>query len=164
MVYEGREASMDQWKAKFAQATDKRTLGEVIDDAGIFLGLSAAGVLKPVMVKRMGARPLIMALANPNPEITPEEAREAKPDAMICTGRSDYPNQVNNVLCFPFLFRGALDVGASQINQEMKIACVDAISRLARAGTSDIVANAYRGESLTFGPDYLIPKPHTQPP
>ncbi len=123
---------MDRWKAAFAQATDKRTLDEVIDGADIFLGVSAGGMLKAEMVKRMADKPLIMALANPVPEIMPEEARAARPDAMICTGRSDYPNQVNNVLCFPYIFRGALDVGATAINEEMKPAAVRAIAGLAR--------------------------------
>src|SRR4051795_9050616 len=132
VVYEGRAALMDRWKSVYAQKTRKRTLGEVIDGADIFLGLSAPGVLKPDMVKRMGERPLIMALANPMPEISPEEAVMVRPDAMICTGRSDYPNQVNNVLCFPYIFRGALDVSATTINEEMKLAAVEAIAAVAR--------------------------------
>ncbi|MEM7425198.1 MAG: NADP-dependent malic enzyme [Pseudomonadota bacterium] len=159
LVYEGREASMDPWKAVYAQTTDLRTLNEVIDGADIFLGLSAGGVLKPEMVKRMGEKPLIMALANPNPEITPELAREAKPDAMICTGRSDYPNQVNNVLCFPYIFRGALDVGAREINEPMKQAAVKAIAGLAHEASSDVAEKAYGGKPGVFGPDQLIPNP-----
>ena len=159
VVYEGREEQMDRWKAAYAQATEARGLGEVIDGADIFLGLSAPGVLKPEMVQRMADKPLIMALANPVPEIMPEEAREARADAIIATGRTDYPNQVNNVLCFPFIFRGALDVGATEINEAMKIACVEAIADLAKAEASEVVAKAYVGESLSFGPDYLIPKP-----
>ena len=159
VVYEGRPTLMDRWKAVYAQKTDKRTLGEVIDGADIFLGLSAPGVLKPDMVKRMAQKPLIMALANPTPEITPEEALAARPDAMICTGRSDYPNQVNNVLCFPYIFRGALDVGATTINEEMKLAAVDAIAALAREAPSDVAARAYGGEARTFGKGSLIPNP-----
>nr|MDJ0780250.1 phosphate acyltransferase [Gammaproteobacteria bacterium] len=162
VVFEGRTEDMDEYKAAFAVDTSKRTLDEVIDDADVFLGLSAGNVLKPEMVERMTARPIVFALANPTPEIDPAECKRAAPDAVIATGRTDYPNQVNNVLCFPFLFRGALDAGATEINHEMKMACVDAISRLARAGTSDVVASAYRGESLTFGPEYLIPKPFDQ--
>ncbi len=159
LVYQGREEQMDRWKGAYAQDSQARSMGEVIDDADIFLGLSAPGVLKPEMVKRMAERPLIMALANPVPEILPEQAREARADAIIATGRSDYPNQVNNVLCFPFIFRGALDVGAREINEEMKIACVKAIADLAQAEASEVVAKAYGGESLQFGADYLIPKP-----
>ncbi|MFT0892605.1 NADP-dependent malic enzyme [Pseudochelatococcus sp. G4_1912] len=159
VVYEGREALMDRWKAVYAQKTDKRTLNDVIDGADIFLGLSAAGVLKPEMLKKMGDRPLILALANPNPEIMPELARETRPDAMICTGRSDYPNQVNNVLCFPFIFRGALDVSASEINEEMKAAAVKAIAELAREAPSDVVARAYGGDTPNFGSESLIPNP-----
>ncbi|MFD2250978.1 malate dehydrogenase (oxaloacetate-decarboxylating)(NADP+) [Pseudochelatococcus lubricantis] len=159
VVYEGRAALMDRWKAIYAQNTDKRTLGEVIEGADIFLGLSAANVLKPEMVKKMGEKPLILALANPNPEILPEVAREARPDAMICTGRSDYPNQVNNVLCFPYIFRGALDVAASTINEAMKAAAVKAIAELAREAPSEVVARAYGGETPNFGPESLIPNP-----
>ncbi len=162
VVYEGREASMDRWKSKFAQKTDARTLADVIGGADVFLGLSAPGVLKPDMVRQMGERPLIMALANPVPEIMPDEARTAKPDAMICTGRSDFPNQVNNVLCFPYIFRGALDVGATTINEEMKMAAVRAIAALAREEPSDIAAKAYAGEAALFGPEYLIPSPFDQ--
>ncbi|MCU0789498.1 MAG: NADP-dependent malic enzyme [Nitratireductor sp.] len=159
VVYEGREALMDQWKAVFAKKTAHRRLDEIIDGADVFLGLSAAGVLKPEMVKRMADKPLIMALANPTPEIMPEEARKARPDAMICTGRSDFPNQVNNVLCFPYIFRGALDVGATTINEEMKLAAVTAIAQLAHEEASDVAARAYGGEPPVFGPDYLIPSP-----
>jgi malate dehydrogenase (oxaloacetate-decarboxylating)(NADP+) len=159
LVYEGREVLMDQWKAIYAQASDKRHLEESIGGADVFLGLSAAGVLKPEMLKDMAPSPLIMALANPNPEIMPEAAREARPDAMICTGRSDFPNQVNNVLCFPYIFRGALDCGARTINEEMKLAAVRAIAGLAREEPSDVAARAYSGETPVFGPDYLIPSP-----
>jgi malate dehydrogenase (oxaloacetate-decarboxylating)(NADP+) len=159
LVYEGRTVLMDRWKAVYAQRTDKRSLGEVIDGADIFLGLSAPGVLKPEMVKRMAEQPLIMALANPTPEISPEEAVAARPDAMICTGRSDYPNQVNNVLCFPYIFRGALDVGATTINEAMKRAAVDAIAALAREAPSEVAARAYGGEARTFGKGSLIPNP-----
>jgi malate dehydrogenase (oxaloacetate-decarboxylating)(NADP+) len=159
LVYEGRVEDMNPHKAAFAQATDKRTLDDVIDGADLFLGLSGPNVLKPEMVAKMSDRPIIFALANPNPEIMPEEARKVKPDAIIATGRSDFPNQVNNVLCFPFIFRGALDVGASEINDAMQIACVEGIAELARATTSAEAAAAYKGEQLTFGADYLIPKP-----
>jgi malate dehydrogenase (oxaloacetate-decarboxylating)(NADP+) len=159
VVYEGRNELMDRWKAPYAQVTDKRTLTEVIEGADVFIGLSAGGVLKPEMLKRMAPTPLIMALANPNPEIMPELAREARPDALICTGRSDFPNQVNNVLCFPYIFRGALDVGASTINEAMKAAAVNAIAALAREAPSDVVARAYGGEARPFGADSLIPSP-----
>ncbi|WP_438991649.1 NADP-dependent malic enzyme [Lentibacter sp.] len=159
LVYEGREEDMNPQKAAFAQKTDKRTLDEVVDGADLFLGLSGPGVLKPEHVKRMSQRPVIFALANPTPEIMPDEVRAVAPDAVIATGRSDYPNQVNNVLCFPFIFRGALDVGASEINDAMQIGCVDGIAALARATTSAEAAAAYKGEALTFGADYLIPKP-----
>ncbi|HEX7025372.1 MAG TPA: phosphate acyltransferase, partial [Gemmatimonadales bacterium] len=159
VVYEGRTELMDAHKARYARRTAARCLDEVIDGADIFLGLSAPGVLKPEMVARMAAQPLILALANPVPEIMPEAVAEVRSDAIIATGRSDYPNQVNNVLCFPFIFRGALDVGATQINEAMKIACVYALADLAQAEMSDIVAAAYGGKSLRFGPDYLIPRP-----
>ncbi|PPB81844.1 malate dehydrogenase (oxaloacetate-decarboxylating)(NADP+) [Albidovulum inexpectatum] len=159
LVWKGREEQMTPQKAAFAQDTDLRTLDQVIEGADLFLGLSGPGVLTPDMVRRMADRPIIFALANPTPEIMPEEARAVAPDAIIATGRSDYPNQVNNVLCFPFIFRGALDVGATTINDEMKLACVSAIAQLARATTSAEAAAAYRGERLAFGPDYLIPKP-----
>ena len=159
VVHEGRNTLMDRWKAVYAQKTDKRTLGDVIPGADIFLGLSAPNVLTPDMVKSMGEKPLVMALANPNPEIMPDEARKARPDAMICTGRSDFPNQVNNVLCFPFIFRGALDVGATAINEDMKHAAVDAIAQLARDPPSDMVAPGFESESQGFGPGSLIPSP-----
>ncbi|MDB4111086.1 NADP-dependent malic enzyme [Yoonia sp.] len=159
LVYKGREKDMTPQKADYAQGTTAATLGDVIDGADLFLGLSGPGVLKPEMVKKMANRPIIFALANPNPEIDPDVARDANPDAIIATGRSDFPNQVNNVLCFPFIFRGALDVGATEINDEMKIACVEGIAALARATTSAEAAAAYQGEKLTFGADYLIPKP-----
>lgn len=159
VVYVGRTKEMDDYKARFAQDTPARTLGEALVGADIFLGLSAGGVLKPEMLKSMAAHPIVMALANPEPEIRPELAKAARPDAIICTGRSDYPNQVNNVLCFPFIFRGALDVGARRITEEMKIAAVRAIADLARAETSDVVANAYGTEQQSFGAEYLIPKP-----
>ncbi|MDF9302999.1 NADP-dependent malic enzyme [Tritonibacter mobilis] len=159
LVYEGREEDMNPHKAAFAQASEKRTLDEVIDGADLFLGLSGPNVLKPGMVTKMAKRPIIFALANPTPEIMPDEARKVAPDAIIATGRSDFPNQVNNVLCFPFIFRGALDVGATEINDEMQIACVEGIAELARTTTSAEAAAAYKGEQLTFGADYLIPKP-----
>lgn len=159
LVYEGRTEEMTPQKAEFAQPGGPRSLGDVIDGADLFLGLSGRGVLKPDMVKRMADHPIIFALANPDPEIDPEDARGVAPDAIIATGRSDFPNQVNNVLCFPFIFRGALDVGATIINDEMQIACVEAIAKLARATTSAEAAAAYTGEELTFGPNYLIPKP-----
>ena len=159
VVYKGREALMDRWKAPYAQETGARTLAQAIEGADVFIGLSAAGVLKPEMLTRMAANPLIMALANPNPEIMPDLARQARPDALICTGRSDFPNQVNNVLCFPYIFRGALDVGASTINEAMKAAAVKAIAALARETPSDVVARAYGGEARPFGPDSLIPSP-----
>jgi malate dehydrogenase (oxaloacetate-decarboxylating)(NADP+) len=159
VVYQGRKAEMDPNKARYAKDTKARKLAEVIAGADVFLGLSAPGVLKPEMVRTMAEKPLILALANPTPEIMPEQAREARPDAIIASGRSDYPNQVNNVLCFPFIFRGALDVGATVINEAMKIACVEAIAALAHAEASDIVAAAYGGQSLSFGPEYLIPRP-----
>ena len=159
VVYQGRTELMDDDKAQFAQDTPERTLGEVIDGADIFLGLSAGGVLKSDMVRRMASRPLILALANPTPEISPEEVKAVRDDAIMATGRSDYPNQVNNVLCFPYIFRGALDAGASTITVEMEIAAVHAIAELAQAEQSDRVAVAYAGELLAFGPEYLIPKP-----
>src|SRR6266511_1733531 len=159
VVYAGRPKLMDRWKEPYAQQTDKRTLAEVIGGADIFLGLSAGGVLKPAMVGRMAPKPLIMALANPTPEIMPEEALAARPDAMICTGRSDFPNQVNNVLCFPYIFRGALDVGATTINEEMKRAAVEAIAELAREAPSEVAARAYGGDARTFGTGCLIPNP-----
>jgi malate dehydrogenase (oxaloacetate-decarboxylating)(NADP+) len=159
VVYEGRTELMDEDKIVFAQKTSARTLSEVIEGADIFLGLSAGGVLKPELVKKMAPNPLILALANPNPEIAPEDAKAVRPDAIIATGRTDYPNQVNNVLCFPYIFRGALDAGASTITLEMEIAAVHAIAELAQAEQSEVVAAAYVGERLAFGPEYLIPKP-----
>ena len=159
VVYAGRTVDMDDRKATYAVETDARTLGEVIPGADIFLGVSAPGVLKPEMVRTMADRPIILALANPVPEIMPDVAREARPDALIATGRSDFPNQVNNVLCFPYIFRGALDVGATEINDQMKMACVHAIAELARMEASDVAARAYGGKVPTFGPDYLIPQP-----
>jgi malate dehydrogenase (oxaloacetate-decarboxylating)(NADP+) len=159
VVWPGRKEEMDPRKDRYAKNINARTLGEVIGGADIFLGLSAPEVLKPEMVARMAERPLILALANPVPEILPEAARAVRPDAIIATGRTDYPNQVNNVLCFPFIFRGALDVGATAINEAMKIACVEALADLALAEPSDVVAAAYGDTPLTFGPDYLIPKP-----
>jgi malate dehydrogenase (oxaloacetate-decarboxylating)(NADP+) len=159
LVYQGRSTLMDQWKAAYAQPTDKRHLSEVIDGADIFLGVSAGGVLTPEMIKRMAPRPLIMALANPTPEIMPDVATQARPDAMICTGRSDFPNQVNNVLCFPYIFRGALDVGATTINEDMKRAAVEAIALLAREAPSDVAARAYGGSAPAFGAGSLIPNP-----
>lgn len=159
VVYKGRTELMDPDKERFAQDTKARTLAEVIPGADIFLGLSAGGVLKPEMVKAMAANPIVMALANPTPEILPEEVREVRDDAVIATGRSDYPNQVNNVLCFPYIFRGALDCGATTITREMEIAAVRAIAELAQAEQSDVVATTYGDTNLSFGPDYLIPKP-----
>ena len=159
VVYKGRKEEMDPDKERFAIDTRARTLNEVIAGADVFLGLSAGGVLKPAMVQKMAARPLILALANPEPEIRPELAKEARPDCVVATGRTDYPNQVNNVLCFPFIFRGALDVGATTITTEMELAAVRAIAELAQAEASDIVALAYGGQDLKFGPEYLIPRP-----
>jgi malate dehydrogenase (oxaloacetate-decarboxylating)(NADP+) len=159
VVYQGRVEVMDPYKSRYAVATDLRTLEQAIVGADVFLGLSAAGVLKPEWLVHMAAHPIIMALANPNPEIMPDLARAARPDAIIATGRSDFPNQVNNVLCFPFIFRGALDCGATQINEAMQTACVYAIADLARAEPSDIVRAAYGGQGLSFGPEYLIPRP-----
>ena len=159
VVYQGRRELMDPDKDRYARETRARSLDEVIAGADVFLGLSAGGVLKPEMVKKMAERPLILALANPQPEILPELAREARPDCVIATGRSDYPNQVNNVLCFPFIFRGALDVGATTITTEMELAAVRAIAELAQAETSEQVALAYGIETISFGPDYIIPRP-----
>ena len=159
VVYEGRTELMDDDKIVYAQKTSARTLGEIIEGADVFLGLSAGGVLKKDMVAKMAAKPLIMALANPNPEISPEDVKSVRDDAVIATGRTDYPNQVNNVLCFPYIFRGALDAGASTITLEMEIAAVHAIAELAQAEQSEVVAAAYLGEPLVFGPEYLIPKP-----
>ncbi|WP_370463092.1 NADP-dependent malic enzyme [Limnohabitans sp. Bal53] len=159
VVYEGRTELMDEDKIQFVQKTDQRTLSEVIEGADVFLGLSAGGVLKQDMVKKMAAKPLIFALANPNPEINPEDVKAVRDDAIMATGRTDYPNQVNNVLCFPYIFRGALDCGATTITLEMEIAAVHAIAELAQAEQSEVVAAAYVGEPLAFGPEYLIPKP-----
>ena len=159
LVYEGRTELMDEDKIQFSQKTSQRTLAEAIEGADVFLGLSAGGVLKQDMVKKMAAKPLIFALANPNPEILPEDVKAVRDDAIMATGRTDYPNQVNNVLCFPYIFRGALDSGATTITQEMEIAAVYAIAELAQAEQSEVVAAAYAGEPLVFGPEYLIPKP-----
>ena len=159
VVYVGRDENMEPTKARYARTTDARTLSEALDGADVFLGLSAAGALEPDMLRRMARQPIVFALANPTPEIMPELAREVRPDVLIATGRSDYPNQVNNVLCFPFIFRGALDVGATGINEQMKMACVKALAAMAQEEVSDEVAMAYPGEHLSFGPEYLIPKP-----
>ncbi|MFN0316654.1 MAG: NADP-dependent malic enzyme [Burkholderiales bacterium] len=159
VLYQGRDRDMEANKARYARDTKARTLEEVMPGADVFLGVSTAGVLKPEMVKTMADKPLILALANPTPEIMPELAKSVRPDCIIATGRSDYPNQVNNVLCFPFIFRGALDVGATRITDEMKLACVTAIADLAQAEQSDVVAMAYEGQELRFGPDYIIPTP-----
>jgi len=159
VVYEGREKGMDPHKQCFAQKTDARHLDEIVEGADIFLGLSAGNVLKPEMLAKMAPSPLILALANPTPEIDPLMAKALRPDSIVATGRSDFPNQVNNVLCFPFIFRGALDVGATMINEEMKLACVHALANLAKAELSDIVVHAYGDDELIFGPQYIIPKP-----
>ena len=159
VVYEGRTELMDADKIQFAQKTSARTLADVIQGADIFLGLSAGGVLKPEMVARMAAQPLIFALANPTPEIMPDEVKTVRDDAIMAPGRTDYPNQVNNVLCFPYIFRGALDCGATTITVDMEIAAVHAIAELAQAEQSEVVAAAYAGATLSFGPEYLIPKP-----
>ncbi len=159
VVWKGRNELMDPWKERYARDTPARTLDEVIGGADVFLGLSAAGVLKQSMVKKMAAKPLIFALANPNPEITPEDVAAVRSDAIMATGRSDYPNQVNNVLCFPYIFRGALDVGATTVNDEMKIACVRALAALARKEPSEVVARAFGEQAGGFGPDQIIPKP-----
>ncbi|MDP2261527.1 MAG: NADP-dependent malic enzyme [Hydrogenophaga sp.] len=159
VIYEGRPGGYDESKARYAQKTDKRSLADAVDGADVFLGCSAPGVMTAEMVKTMAPRPIILALANPEPEIRPELAKAIRPDCIIATGRSDYPNQVNNVLCFPYIFRGALDCGATKITEEMKLACVRQIADLAKSETSDEVASAYAGQDLVFGPDYLIPKP-----
>ncbi|OWT70350.1 MULTISPECIES: NADP-dependent malic enzyme [unclassified Achromobacter] len=159
VIWVGREENMEPNKLRYAQKTDARTLADIVKDADVFLGCSTAGVLTGDMVKTMARQPLILALANPDPEIRPEVAKAARPDCIIATGRSDYPNQVNNVLCFPFIFRGAMDAGASRITEEMKLACVKAIAELAEAEQNDEVARAYPGQDLTFGPEYIIPKP-----
>ncbi|NYT65841.1 NADP-dependent malic enzyme [Alcaligenaceae bacterium] len=159
VIWDGRDSTMEANKARYAQTTDSRTLADVCQDADVFLGCSTAGVLTAEMVSSMARQPLILALANPEPEIRPEVAKAARPDCIIATGRSDYPNQVNNVLCFPFIFRGAMDVGATVINEEMKRACVQAIAELAQAEQNDEVALAYPGDELSFGPEYIIPRP-----
>ncbi|MGQ3166738.1 MAG: NADP-dependent malic enzyme [Hydrogenophaga sp.] len=159
VIYEGRPGGYDESKARYAQKTDKRTLADAVDGADVFLGCSAAGVLTADMMKSMGPKPIVLALANPEPEIRPELAKAVRPDVIIATGRSDYPNQVNNVLCFPYIFRGALDCGATRITEEMKLACVRQIADLVKSETSEEVANAYAGQDLSFGPDYIIPKP-----
>ena len=159
VIYEGRTEEINDYNIRYAQKTEARVLDDVISDADVFLGVSAPGVLRQEMVKKMADRPLILALANPTPEITPEEAHAVRPDAILATGRTDYPNQVNNVLCFPYLFRGALDCGATAINDDMKMACVKALAELAHAESDERVAEAYGGQDLKFGPDYIIPKP-----
>jgi len=159
VIFIGRDANMEPNKARYARETTARTLADAIEGADIFLGLSTAGVLKPEMVAKMAAKPIIFALSNPTPEIMPELAHQARPDVIMATGRSDYPNQVNNVLCFPFIFRGALDVGATRITEEMKLACVHAIAAMAHEAVTSEVASAYPGQELSFGPEYLIPKP-----
>ena len=159
VIYEGRPGGYDESKAAYAQKTDARTLADAVNGADVFLGCSAPGVLTAEMVKTMGPKPIILALANPEPEIRPELAKAIRPDCIIATGRSDYPNQVNNVLCFPYIFRGALDCGATKITEAMKLACVRQIADLAKADISEEVASAYAGKELTFGPDYLIPTP-----
>jgi malate dehydrogenase (oxaloacetate-decarboxylating)(NADP+) len=159
VIWRGREASMEANKARYAQDTPARTLADIVKGADVFLGCSTAGVLSGAMVASMADRPVILALANPEPEIRPEAAKAARPDCIVATGRSDYPNQVNNVLCFPYIFRGALDCGATRITEEMKLACVGAIAALAEAEANDAVAAAYAGQDLRFGPDYIIPKP-----
>jgi malate dehydrogenase (oxaloacetate-decarboxylating)(NADP+) len=159
VIWTGRDAKMEENKARYAQDTNARTLADIVRDADVFLGCSTAGVLTAEMVRTMADQPVILALANPEPEIRPEVAKAARPDCIIATGRSDYPNQVNNVLCFPYIFRGALDCGATRITDEMKLACVSAIAELAEAEPNDAVAAAYAGEDLSFGPDYIIPKP-----
>ncbi len=159
VIHQGREPNMEENKARYARKTSARSLADAIPGADIFLGLSGPGVMTQAMVRDMAAKPLVLALANPTPEILPEEVKAVRSDAIIATGRSDYPNQVNNVLCFPFIFRGALDVGATRITEEMKLACVHAIADLAQAEQSDVVATAYEGQQLSFGPEYIIPKP-----
>ena len=159
VVYAGRDADMPDNMACYARRTDARTLGDVIEGADIFMGLSAPRVFRPEWLPLLAPRPIVMALANPEPEIMPELVRAARPDAIVASGRSDFPNQVNNVLCFPFIFRGALDVGATTINEPMKLAAVEAIAELARMEASEVVARAYGGAAPVFGPDYIIPKP-----
>ncbi len=159
VIFDGRDENMESNKARYAARTDLRTIGEAMVGADVFLGVSAAGLIDADMVRGMARDPLVLALANPDPEIGPDEARRARPDVMVATGRSDYPNQVNNVLCFPFLFRGALDVGARTVNLAMKTACVRAIAELTRTEPPDIVRTTYSNEPLVFGPGYLVPKP-----
>jgi malate dehydrogenase (oxaloacetate-decarboxylating)(NADP+) len=159
VIYQGRNPTVDVYKSKYAADTTKRTLAQAIEGADIFLGLSSGGIVKSEMVASMAKKPIILAMANPTPEITPEEVKKVRPDAIIATGRSDYPNQVNNVLCFPFIFRGALDVGACTINEAMKIASVNAIANLAKLPVPDEVSSIYKGEDLKFGADYILPKP-----
>jgi malate dehydrogenase (oxaloacetate-decarboxylating)(NADP+) len=159
VIYEGRDKGMEPNKARYARKTDARKLADAMPGADIFLGLSGPGAMKQEWIKTMAEKPMVLALANPTPEILPEEVKAVRPDAVIATGRSDYPNQVNNVLCFPFIFRGALDVGATKITEEMKLACVKAIAELTQAEQSDVVAMAYEGQELSFGPEYIIPKP-----
>jgi len=159
VIYEGRDKSMEPNKARYARKIDARKLADAMPGADIFLGLSGPGAMRKEWIKTMAEKPLVLALANPTPEILPEEVKAVRPDAVIATGRSDYPNQVNNVLCFPFIFRGALDVGATKITEEMKLACVKAIAELTQAEQSDVVAMAYEGQELSFGPEYIIPKP-----
>ncbi len=159
VIYEGRDKNMEPNKARYARKTDARKLADAMPGSDIFLGLSGPGAMKQEWIKTMAEKPMVLALANPTPEILPEEVKAVRPDAVIATGRSDYPNQVNNVLCFPFIFRGALDVGATKITEEMKLACVIAIAELAQAEQSDVVAMAYEGQELSFGPEYIIPKP-----
>src|SRR3712207_5112585 len=164
VVYEGREQGMDPYKAHYARPTPMRRLEEALEGVDIFLGLSAPRVLKPEWLPKLAPKPLVLALANPEPEILPEAVRAARPDAIVATGRSDYPNQVNNVLCFPFIFRGALDVGATTIDERMKVAAADAIAALARVEASEVVAAAYGGQAPALGPDYIIPQPLDPPP
>src|SRR5690606_31067212 len=159
VIYQGRPGGYDESKAKYAQETNRRTLADAVKDADVFLGCSTAGVLTAGMVQTMARQPIILALANPEPEIRPEVAKQARPDCIVATGRSDYPNQVNNVLCFPYIFRGALDCGATRTTEAMKLACVHEIAELAKADISEEVANAYAGQELAFGPDYIIPTP-----
>ena len=159
MIYEGRDETMEPNKARYAVRTDLRSIGEAMAGADVFLGVSAAGLIDAPMVQAMARDPLVLALANPDPEIDPDEAKRGRPDVMVATGRSDFPNQVNNVLCFPFLFRGALDVGARAVNLAMKAACVRALAELARSEPPEIVRTTYPGEALACGPGYLVPKP-----
>ena len=159
VIYKGRTEGMNKWKEEFATDTEKRTLEEAIDGADVFVGVSSAGALKPEMLKKMNSHPVIFAMANPEPEIRPEVAKEVRGDCLIGTGRSDYPNQVNNVMCFPFMFRGALDVRATTINYQMKMAAAKALAQLAREPVPDVVKEAYEGKELKFGLEYIIPTP-----